>query len=104
MLKAIRAVQTLQDLPEAPIEVSYFSPGDFWHYVAISDGKLCEYCGAYDGQTFPGSELQTTFPDLEIIFHNMIHPHVHQMLVDRGIFGEWTRDSCRCLLIRESQS
>ncbi len=51
--------------------------------------------------TYSGSEIRGIFPELEIVSETMIYPRVHMDLYKRGIFGAWSKNSCRCILIRE---
>jgi len=99
MLKAIQAVQTVQDrkwIPEGLEELTYFSALDLWYYLGVTDERLCEYCEVNDGQEMGGDVLRGKFPDLEIVDQNTIYPHVHVTLGWKTI----ANDNCRCVLVR----
>jgi hypothetical protein len=99
MLRAIQAVQVFQDkkwIPKELSTLSYFSVNDLWHYFAVSDERLCEYCDVNDGLDISGDILRGKFPDLEIIDENTIYPHVHVTLG----WKTQANDNCRCMLIR----
>lgn len=59
------------------------------------EGPSCNYCQMFDGQTFTGDMLRTTFPDHEWR-GNDIYANVHKTL-----WGEKADGTCGCLLIRE---
>ena len=103
MIEIVQAVQLVEKtwVPDDLKRLyTFFSASDLWHYVGVSDDKLCDYCGINDGMDLAGDVLRGKFPDLEIVDANTIYPHVHRHLVRQGIFGVWSKDSCRCVLIR----
>lgn len=67
-------------------DLTFFSITNLYRYMGLSDGKLCNQCAQYDGQTITGAELRSLFPWLEVDSANIIYPRVHP--------------NCRCLLIR----
>jgi hypothetical protein len=95
MLRAIQAVQIVQDkkwIPEELSEWGFFSKLDVWHYISISDTRRCWNCEQFDGLDFFGDELRSMFPDLTIESANVIAANVHMTL--------WGKDTCRCKLVR----
>lgn len=59
------------------------------------EGPSCIYCKMFDGQTFTGDTLRTTFPDHKWMGDD-IYANVHMTL--------WGKDgTCGCLLIREDE-
>ena len=99
MLRAVQAVQLRQDTRRIPEEFrgnTYFSQYDLWHYFAVSDTRLCEYCAVNDGMDMTGDILRGKFPDYEIASENTIYPHVHVTLG----WKSQEDDNCRCMLIR----
>jgi hypothetical protein len=58
-----------------------------WRYITVLDERVCPNCGPLEGEVFPESVLEETFPDLEVLAEGVIHPHVHI--------------GCRCQLIME---
>jgi hypothetical protein len=101
-IQAVQAIQTAkQRIPKKYKHLTYFSDLDQWRYFSIGDGKRCKYCDQHEGITFSGSEIRGIFPDLDIVSPTMIYPRVHMTLYKQGKFGAWSKDSCRCVLIRE---
>lgn len=111
MLSAIEAIQAVQQvlslekalkrIPDHLKQYTFFGDLDQWHYYSIGDDKLCEYCNQHEAVTYSGSEIRGIFPDLEIVDKNMIYPRVHMTLYKQGKFGAWSKDSCRCVLVRQ---
>lgn len=86
-------------IPEEYRNTHPYSSTALWTYYARTDheapGDSCPYCKMFDGQTFTGDMLRTTFPD-----HYWkgpdIYANVHKTL--------WNKEgTCTCLLIREPE-
>ena len=89
VIQVTRAVQAVIDkswIPEELSDWSFFSAYDLWHYMGVSDEKLCELCEVNDGMDMTGDVLRGKFPYLEIIDKNTIYPNTHP--------------NCRCVLVR----
>ena len=65
---------------------TFFGANDLWHYIAVTDDRLCDACMVNDGMDMDGTVLRGKFEWLEIIDANNIRPNVHK--------------NCRCELIR----
>ena len=96
-IDAVEVFKARQRIPKDLRGTSPYSSMTLWAFIVHADhdtaGKTCAYCEMFDGQTFRGDQLRTTFPD-----HYWkgidIYPNVHMTL--------WGRESeCGCLLIRE---
>jgi hypothetical protein len=90
-------VKARRRIPEDLRGTSPYSAMTLWAFIVHADhdtpGKTCAYCQMFDGQTFRGDQLRTTFPD-----HYWkgidIYPDVHMTL--------WGKPgTCGCMLIRE---
>jgi hypothetical protein len=97
LVQAVKAVQTFdarRRIPESMRGEHPFSAYAFWTYYSLGDPEdECEYCLRYDGRTFAGNQLRTTFPDLKFEAPD-IYPNVHMTL--------WGKETCKCILIREN--
>ena len=84
-------------VPEDLASTHPYSANALWTFYLDTDhtpeGESCIYCKMFDGQTFTGDMLRTTFPDHEWRGSD-IYANVHKTL--------WGKDgTCACLLIRE---
>ena len=86
MISAVQAVAAVKHIPQNLEDWTFFSPNDIWHYMGVTDDRLCELCEINDGMDLTGDVLRGKFPDLEIVDKGVIYPHVHP--------------NCRCVLMR----
>lgn len=64
-----------------------------WHYVEISDSKLCPVCRAnarMEGGYYTGNRIRGFFPYLEILDVNTVKVNEHP--------------NCRCVLVRVAKT
>jgi hypothetical protein len=95
MVEAMQQHEARKRIPDHMRGTSPYSALTFWTYYALGDAdSKCNYCNQFDGQSFTGSQLRTTFPDHEWQGDD-IYPNVHMTL--------WGKDTCKCLLIREPE-
>jgi hypothetical protein len=88
-----------QRIPEHLRDTSPYSVNALWTFYLDThhqpEGESCIYCKMFDGQTFTGSQLRTTFPD-HVWEGDDIYANVHMTL--------WGKEgTCGCLLIREDE-
>lgn len=62
-----------------------------WLFATALDERVCPDCGPLEGEVFPDSVLEETFPEYEELAEGVIHPHVHRP----------RDDNCRCTLFEE---
>jgi hypothetical protein len=84
-------------IPEDLRNTHPYSAQALWTFYARThhdpEGETCNYCSMFDGQTFTGDMLRSTFPD-HYWEGSDIYPDVHKTL--------WGKEgTCACLLIRE---
>jgi hypothetical protein len=93
MMQALEAVQVVlavekarQRIPEGSHK-TFFGLNDWWQYDKSDSPHMCHQCDFYgDIKFFNGTDIRTTFPELEIIDDDTINPNVHP--------------NCMCLLTR----
>lgn len=92
MLRAAMATRAVIDASWIPEELRgnrFFSVEDIWTYVSEWGDTTCEACKefALGVPFFPGNQLRSSFPWLEIEDENTIAANVHP--------------NCKCKLLRE---
>ena len=95
IVKVVRAVEgARQRVPDRlKRKTTFFTAMDLWFYVGQYDPETqCQYCRAFDGRFYLGSELRTRFPDLQVESEDLIYVNYHMTL--------WGVDTCKCYLTR----
>jgi hypothetical protein len=80
VIEAVEAVECIEGLSRKPSQygnVTFFGMNDEWFYTAYNTNNTCNDCADFDGQTFYGYELRSTFKYLVIIDENTIAAKVH---------------------------
>jgi hypothetical protein len=91
--------EALKHIPDHLKHTHPFSSNALWTFYLDTEhqpeGPSCNYCQMFDGQTFTGDMIRTTFPDYKWAGDD-IYANVHMTL--------WGKDgTCGCLLIREDE-
>ena len=77
-------------------DLTFYSLYDIWAYKGVPSvtpgHEQCPYCRNFDGGTFGGPTLRSTFPDHVIFDDDKIYVNYHKTL--------WNRDTCKCYLYR----
>ena len=98
-MQALKAVQAVRAVLDSQTRIffktkqTFFSRYDVWHYVEISDNKLCKTCRAnavMEGGYYTGNRIRGFFPYLEIHDENTIEVNEHP--------------NCRCVLARVAKA
>jgi hypothetical protein len=99
VVEAVRQFEARNRIPDYLKHTSPYSANALWTFYLDTEhqpeGESCIYCKMFDGQTFTGDMLRTTFPDHRWVGDD-IYANVHMTL--------WGKDgTCGCLLIREDE-
>jgi hypothetical protein len=103
VLKVVNECLMLEEaskhIPDHLKDTHPFSSNALWTFYLDTEhqpeGPSCIYCKMFDGQTFTGDMIRTTFPDYKWAGDD-IYANVHMTL--------WGKDdTCGCLLVREDE-
>ena len=97
VLGIVRAVEGAKKRKSDDLKyVSFYSLYVSWVYKGVPSvepgHEQCPFCKGFDGGTFAGSVLRSTFPDHEVFGEDIIYVNYHKTL--------WGKDTCKCYLYR----